>query len=150
MVQMNLFTKQKQSYRCRIILWSPGGKGRRGINWEIGINIYRLLYTKWGFPRGLSIKNPPAMQEMQETWVWSLGWEDLLEEGMATHSSILAWRIPWTEEPGGPQSTGSTKSWTRLKWLSTHTHIKQITNNDLLYSTGNSTQHTVMTDTGKD
>ena len=44
---------------------------------------------------------------MQETWVWSLGWEDPLEKGMATHSSILAWRIPWTEEPGGLQSTGS-------------------------------------------
>jgi len=43
------------------------------------------------------VKNLPAMQE---TWVGSLGWEDLLEKGMATHSSILAWRIPWTEEPG--------------------------------------------------
>ena len=43
---------------------------------------------------------------MQETWVWSLGWKDLLEKGMATHSSILAWRIPWTEEPGGLQSIG--------------------------------------------
>ena len=41
---------------------------------------------------------------MQEAWVQSLGWEDPLEEGMATHSSILAWRIPWTEEPGGIQS----------------------------------------------
>ena len=45
------------------------------------------------------VKNPPAMQE---TWVRFLGWEDALEEGMATHSSILVWRIPWTEEPGGP------------------------------------------------
>ena len=50
------------------------------------------------------VKNPPAMWE---TWVRSLGWEDPLEEGMATHSSILAWRILWTEEPGGLQSTGS-------------------------------------------
>ena len=47
------------------------------------------------------VKNPPAMWE---TWVQSLGWEDPLEEGMATHSNILAWRIPWTEEPGGLQS----------------------------------------------
>ena len=47
------------------------------------------------------VKNPPAMQE---TWVQSLGWEGPLEKGMATHSSILAWRIPWTEEPGGLQS----------------------------------------------
>ena len=46
------------------------------------------------------VKNPPTMQEKQETHVQSLGWEDPLEEGMATHSSILAWRIPWTEEPG--------------------------------------------------
>ena len=49
------------------------------------------------------------MQEMQDTWVRSLGWEDLLEEGMATHSSILALRIPWTEEPGGLQSMWSQK-----------------------------------------
>ena len=44
---------------------------------------------------------------MQETWVQSLGWEDPLEKEMATHSSIVAWRIPWTEEPGGVPSMGS-------------------------------------------
>ena len=44
---------------------------------------------------------------MQETWVQFLGWKDPLEKEMATHSSILAWTIPWTEEPGGPQSMGS-------------------------------------------
>ena len=49
-------------------------------------------------------RNPPAMWE---TWVRSLGLEDPLEKEMATHSSILAWRIPWTEEPGGLQSRGS-------------------------------------------
>ena len=53
------------------------------------------------------VKNPPAMQETQEMWVQSLGREDPLEEGMATYSSILAWRIPWTEEPGGLQSIGT-------------------------------------------
>ena len=47
------------------------------------------------------------MQEMQETWVWSLGQEDPLEEEMATHSSVLAWEIPWTEKLGGLQSMGS-------------------------------------------
>ena len=47
------------------------------------------------------VKNPPAMKEMQETRVRSLGWEDPLEEGKATHSSILAWKIPRTEDPGG-------------------------------------------------
>ena len=47
------------------------------------------------------------MQEIQETRIQSPGWEDALEEEMATHSSILAWKIPWTEEPGGLQSMGS-------------------------------------------
>ena len=53
------------------------------------------------------VKKPHAMQETQETWVQYLDQEHLLEKGMATHSSILAWRIPWTEEPGGLQFTGS-------------------------------------------
>ena len=60
-----------------------------------------------GFPGGSAVKNLPAMQEPQETRVRSFGQEDPLEEGMAAHSSILAWRIPWTEEPGGLQSMGS-------------------------------------------
>ena len=56
------------------------------------------------------VKNLPAMQETQEMWVRSLGWEDPLEKEMVTHSSILAWRIPWTEEPGGLQFMGSKES----------------------------------------
>ena len=50
-----------------------------------------------GFPGGSTVKNLPAMQEI---WIRSLGWEDPLEKGMTTHSNILAWEIPWTEEPG--------------------------------------------------
>ena len=50
-----------------------------------------------------TVKNPPAMQD---TWVQSLGWEDALEKGTATHSRILAWRNPWTEEPEGSQRVG--------------------------------------------
>ena len=68
-----------------------------------------------------SVKNLPAVQE---TWALSLGWEDPLEKEMATHSSILAWKIPWTEEPGGLQSMGSQKSWNN--WAtntSTSTHL---------------------------
>ena len=65
------------------------------------------LNPRSGFHGGLVVKNPPAMQEM---WVGSLGWEDPLEKRMATHSSILAWRIPWTEEPGRLQSMGLQKS----------------------------------------
>ena len=62
------------------------------------------------------IKNLPAMQE---TWIRSLGREDTPRKEMATCSTTLAWRMPWTEEPGGLQSTGS-QSQTRLKWLSAH------------------------------
>ena len=58
------------------------------------------------FPGGSAVKNLLAVQELQETWVLSLGQEDPLEKDMATHSSILAWRIPWTEEPSGLQSMG--------------------------------------------
>ena len=65
-----------------------------------------LAYSrrKYGLPWRLSSKESAAMQE---TWIRSLGWEDPLEEGMATHSSALAQRIPWTEEPGGLQPTES-------------------------------------------
>jgi len=64
---------------------------------------YPLQYS-WASLVAQSVKNLPAMQE---TLFQSLGGEDLLEKEMATHSSILAWRIPWTEEPGGLQSMGS-------------------------------------------
>ena len=63
-------------------------------------NLFFWLWTSLVIP---IVKNLPATWE---TWVQSLRWEDPLEEGMATHSSILAWRIPWTEEPGGLQSMG--------------------------------------------
>ena len=59
-----------------------------------------------GHPSGLVVKNPPAIQKTQETRVRPLGWEYPLEEGMETHSSVLAWRIPWTEGPGRVQSIG--------------------------------------------
>ena len=59
------------------------------------------------------VKNPPVLQEM---WVQSLVWEDPLEKEIATYSSILAWEIPWTEEPGGLQSMGSQKSRTHLSY----------------------------------
>ena len=58
-----------------------------------------------------TVKNLPAMQETQ---VLSLDWEDPLEKEVETHSIILAWETPWTEEPGGLQSMGSQKSWIRL------------------------------------
>ena len=79
--------------------------------------------TNRGFPSGSVVKNPPAMQELQETWVQSLGEEEPLEEGMATHSSILAWRIPRSEETGELQSTGLQRvghDWSHL--ACTHAH----------------------------
>ena len=66
-----------------------------------------------GFPGGTVVKNLPATQETQEMRIQSLGQEDPLEEEMAIHSRILAWKIPWTEEPGRLQSLGS-QSQTRL------------------------------------
>ena len=60
-----------------------------------------------GFPGGSVVKNMPAMQETQEKWVLSLGLENTMEEERATHSSILAWRLLWTEEAGGLQSIWS-------------------------------------------
>ena len=65
--------------------------------------IYIYVKISKGFPDSAVVKNLP----MQETQVQSLGWEDSLEEEMTTHSSILAWRIPWIEEPSGLQPMGS-------------------------------------------
>ena len=62
-------------------------------------------YHGWASQVALVVKNPYA--SAGEARAWSLGWEDPLEEGMATHSSILAWRIPWTEEPGRLESMGT-------------------------------------------
>ena len=71
-----------------------------------------------------AIRNPPAMQE---TWVWSPGQEDPLEEDMATHSSILAWRVPWTEEPSATVHR-VTKSWTHMHaWLIQPVEIISVT-----------------------
>ena len=72
-------------------------------------NKINKYFLKQGFPGGSVVKNPPADQT-QETWVWSLGWEDILQEEVATHSNILAWEITWTEEAGGLHSWGRRES----------------------------------------
>ena len=77
-----------------------------------------LVQGRVGFSGDSAVKNLPTMQE---TWIWSLGWEEPLEEGTGTHSSILAWRIPWTEESGRLQSMGSQRighDWS--EWACTH------------------------------
>ena len=76
----------------------------RVFTWFFFIYIY---ISSPGFPGSSAVENPPAVQKVQEMRVQSLGGEDPLEEGMVTHSSILAWRILRTEEPGRLQSTGS-------------------------------------------
>ena len=77
--------------------------------WSNRDGIFEVINLKQGFPGGSVVKNLPAKQE---TWVQSLARQDLLEEEMATHSSILILEVPWTEEPGGLQSMGSRKSQT--------------------------------------
>ena len=75
-----------------------------GLGRSSGEGVGYPLQYSWASLVAQMVKNPPAMQD---TWVLSLGWEDPLEEGIATHSSILAWRTPWTEEPDGLQFMGS-------------------------------------------
>ena len=75
--------------------------------------------TTWASLVAQTVK---SLSAMQETRVWSLGQEDTLEKWMATHSSVLVWEIPWTEEPGGLQFMGSQKSWT--EWLSLSHNLK--------------------------
>ena len=121
------------------ISWTeePGGlqfmwSQRVGHDWAT--NTYLLTYTWYkGFSGGSAVKNPPAMQKTQETQVWSLGWEDPLEEGMAICSSI-AWRIPRTGEPGRLQSPGSQRvRHNRSDWACTCAYgTKEVFSNFLL------------------
>ena len=74
------------------------------------------------------VKNPPAMQE---TWVRSLGWKDPLEKGKATHSSILAWRIPWAAQSMGSQSRTRLSSF-HFQWCLMHTHLNERLRNEFL------------------
>ena len=72
-----------------------------------GINLKEANRNKWDFPGGSVIKNLPAKQRI---WVQSLGWKDALEKEMATHSSILVWKIPWTRSLAGCSPRGSKES----------------------------------------
>ena len=74
-----------------------------GLGRSTGEGVGCPLQYSWASPVAQLVKNPPAMRE---TWVRSLGWEDVLEKGKATHSSILAWRIPWTIQSMGSQRVG--------------------------------------------
>ena len=117
------FTRDWQQGKCDEItaavlcfkaqdLYRPGTK----IKYSEGVNPGHLLLSEQKFVHrrilcitwaSLVAQRLKCLPAVRETWVRSLGWEDPLEKEMATHSSILAWRIPWTEEPGGLQSTAS-------------------------------------------
>ena len=91
---------------------------------DLTTHFMMVYWRGWGFPGGSAVNNPPAVQEPQELWVRSLGQEDPLEEGMTTHSGILAWTVPWTEKPGGLQYTGLQR--VRHDW-SYFTHLHALT-----------------------
>ena len=81
--------------------------GRSHSHWTAGEVPFAVLLSLTLECASLVAQTGNNQPAMQETWVQSLGWDDPLEEGMATHSSILAWKTQWTEEPGGQQSMGS-------------------------------------------
>ena len=101
------------------LYWDWNGKPPKGFKQMSDIPDV-VKASLWASLVAQMVKNPPAVWE---TWVQSLGWKELMEKGMAAHSSILAWRIPQTEEPGGLQSMGLQRG--RQDWATnTHTHTK--------------------------
>ena len=117
------FTRDRQQWKCdeitaAVLCFKAQDLYRLGtkIKYSEGVNPGHLLLSEKKFVHrrilcitwaSLVAQRLKCLPAMRETWVRSLGWKDPLEKEMATHSSILAWRIPWTEEPGGLQSTGS-------------------------------------------
>ena len=95
------------------------------ISWLLWYEVSKIVKFKEARASLVAqmVKNPPVMQETQ---VWALSWEDPLEKRMATHSSILAWRIPWTEESGGLQAYGGLQR-VRRSWVAnTFTHFQVV------------------------
>ena len=108
----------RQKYWSKLPFPTPGDLPDPGIKPQPPASpvacIHRWVFYHWASLVALLVKNPPAMQEI---WIRSLGWEDPLAKRKATHSSILAWKIPWTVH-------GVTKSWTRLSnFCSLHFHF---------------------------
>ena len=110
---------ERQRWKQRCVEGSPWNSDKRWWAFEQGGSRLVSLVAQM-------VKNPPAMLE---TWVRSLGQENPLEKGMATHSCILAWRIPRTEEPGGPQPTGPPR--VRHDWV-TDTHMYRLVSSVLI------------------
>ena len=127
-------------YPIEVNSWSPHFELNSSVWNFLPISLALLSVWFWPLPRlichmflidyssclncGSAVKSLPAMQEMQETQVQSLGGEDPLEEGMATHSSIVAWRFPWREERGGLESIGLQR--VGNDWACTHTQLSKL------------------------
>ena len=111
-----VFLPGKSHGQRSLVGYSPWGRRELDTTQWLNNNIVAIQGCI-DFPGGASGKEPHC-QEMQETWVGSLGGEDPLEEDTATHSSTLAWEIPWTEESGGLQSIGSQRA--RHNWAHMH------------------------------
>ena len=103
-------------WSCSTTIFFANSQNSIELRWSPVQPIWRHLI------RSLVDQRLKPLPAMQETWVRSLCREDPLEKEMATHSSILTWRIPWTEEPGGPYSLWSPKESDRTEQLRTHTH----------------------------
>ena len=116
--------------KCFLCWWLNYTEAPQSLPLEQYIYIYTFeKYCPIGFPGGASGKEPTCQFRRCKRHGFHLGGEDPLGEGTATYSSILTWNIPWTEEPGRLKFTRVTKSWTRLKQLSTHAHMHSQINN---------------------
>ena len=105
MLLVENYLKRSWEIKKSLVIWHKG-------------SVVDLLLICFNFPGGSVVKNPPALQQLQEGWVPTMGWEDPLEKGMAIHSSILAWKIPWMEGTWWTTVHRVTKSWKWLKQLS--------------------------------
>ena len=105
-------------FQARVLEW-----GAIAFSHRLGFIKYLVIFFLHSLTTETCVTMLLKAYSRQETWVWPMGQEDSMETGIATHFSILAWRIPWTEEPGGLQSTGS-QSQTRLSdWAHTHASL---------------------------
>ena len=120
-------------------LKSMGGVNLNAISYFKHSRFFRIRFlvpiwphdwnVTWASQVALAVKELPCQRGRLKTWVWSLRQEDPLKGGMATHSSILAWRIPWTEEPGRPQSIGAQRvghDWSSCVCTHTKYNLKEL------------------------
>ena len=125
-VSVTSFPLNPPSWSSPRLLWDP-----KACFLGLDHRIYPFILCIGELGNSLVAQRIKHLPAMRETRVWSLGWEDPLEKEMATHSSILAWRIPWTEEPGRLQSTGSQR--VRHNWA-TSLHFTSLCIGDITFT----------------